>query len=180
MENSDLEILAVGEPFKYDGEILPEGTHYNYDASGHWLHYLYNNPTKTEIQSLQSGEAEFGLFVREPVVFLLHKFGDMLWNDSSYNWWLVSENARQIPTVGDGLHALLKVVMVNTTNGIVVALRALTFSPDFTERLHQAILKQIERPWTKQEHEGVVGHVYSRYSSLDLVKRAGIFCKGGE
>lgn len=180
MENSDLEILAVGEPFKYDGEILPEGTHYNFDASGHWVHYLYRRPTPSEIRSIQAGEAQFGLFVQEPVVFLLHRFGQMLWNDSPYSWWLVSEEARKVPTSGDGLHALLKVVMVDIQSRLVVALRALTFSPDFTERLHQAILKQIERPWTKQEHEGLVRHVYSRYSTLDLVKRAEIFCKGGE
>lgn len=180
MENSDLEILAIGEPFPGPGERLPEGTHYNFDASGHWLHYLYRNPTKTEIQSLQNGEAEFGLYVQEPVVFLLHRFGQMLWNDSPYSWWLVSEEARKVPTFGDGLHALLKVVMVDIENRLVVALRALTFSPEFTEKLHLAILAQIQRPWNRNEYEKAVREIYNEFSTVDLVAKAEVFCKGGE
>jgi hypothetical protein len=180
MENSDLEILAIGEPFPFSCERLPEGPIYNFDLGGHMLHYFFRMPTPSEISSLQSGEAEFGLYVHGPAIFLLHRFGEMLWQDSSYSWWLVAEEARKIPTVGDGLHALLKVVMVDTETRIIVALRALTFSPVFTEELHQAILGQIERPWNRDQYEQTVRDLYERHTTIELVKRASIFCKGGE
>lgn len=180
MNDSDLEILAIGEPFKYDGDVLPEGTHFSFDAGGHTLFYLFPRPTHSEISSLQSGEAEFGLYVHGPAIFLLHRFGKMLWQDSPYSWWLVSEENRRVSTVGDGLHALLKVIMVDTESRIVVALRALTFSPVFTERLHQEILNQIQRPWDKDEYEKTVRDLYGRHTTNDLVARAEVFCKGGE
>jgi hypothetical protein len=175
-----MEILAVGQP--YDASIAnwPEGCHYNFDTSGHWLHYLYSKPSSLEISSIQSGEVQFGLYINGPVIFLLHQFGEMAWNDASYSWWLVSEEFRQVPTVGDKLHALLKVVMVDTETGLIKALRALTFSAEFTEYLHEAIRHQSEKPWSPTEHERAIRYVYSKYSTMDLVDRGEAFCKGGE
>jgi hypothetical protein len=175
-----MDMIAIGQPYDPSIKSYPEGCHYNFDASGHWLHYLYNKPSKIDVQSIQKGEAQFGLYVREPLIFLLHQFGDMAWNDASYNWWLVSEDSRKIPEECEGVHALLKVVMVDTETGLVAALRALTFSAEFTKRLHEVIRSQIEQPWSKDRHEQAVRYVYSRYSSMDLVERAEIFCKGGE
>ena len=175
-----MDTIAIGQPYDASITSWSEGCHYNYDTSGHWLHYLYSKPSKIEIDSIQTGEAQFALYVREPVLFLLHQFGDMAWNDASYNWWLVSEEFRKVPEQTEGLHALLKVVMVDTDTGVVVALRALTFSAEFTKRLEEVIRGQSEQPWSKAHHEEAVRYVYGRYSTMDLVERAEIFCRGGE
>jgi hypothetical protein len=180
VKQTDLSIIAIGEPFDPDVETFPEGCHFNYDSSGHWLHYLYQSPTKVEIDSVQKGEAQFGLFTRGPLILLLHQFGDMAWNDAAYSWWLVSPEFRRIPEETDGLHALLKTIMVDTQSGLVVAIRALTFSAEFTICLHDAIRGQTREPWSKDRHEKAVRYVYSRYTTLDLVERGEIFCKGGE
>jgi hypothetical protein len=180
VKTKDLGIIAIGEPFDLDVQTFPEGCHFNYDSSGYWLHYLYQNPTKVEIDSIQKGEADFGLYVRGPILFLLHRFGQMNWNDAAYSWWLVSEEFRKIPEEGEGFHALLKVVLVDTNTGIVKALRALTFSAEFTDYLHATIRKQIKEPWSKDRHEQAVRHIYSRYSTIDLVERGEVFCRGGE
>ncbi len=179
MKHSDLSIIAVGQPYDPDISAFSEGTHYNFDVSGHWVHYLYQNPTQREIESIQSGEAQFGLYTKGPIIFLLHQFGGMLWNDSPYSVWLVSEESRKIPDESPG-HALLKVVMVDTATGIVRALRALTFSAEFTTRLHDAIRQQTLKSWSKEEHERTVRHIYSQFSTMDLVHMADVFCKGGE
>jgi hypothetical protein len=138
--------LSVGQPYDPSVASWPEGCHYNYDASGHWLHYLFNNPSQVEIVSIQKGPGQFGLYVQDPVIFLLHQFGDMPWNDAPYSWWLVSEQHRKLPEIGPGEHALLKVVLIDTATGIVSDLRALTFSSEFTRKLHEEILRQSETP----------------------------------
>jgi hypothetical protein len=179
VKHTELGIIAVGQPYDPDVKAFPEGCHYSYDVSGHWLHYLYQTPTQVEIESIQKGAADFGLYVRGPLLFLLHRFGRMAWNDSSFSWWLVSEEYREVPEESPG-HALVKTILVDTSNGIVRAIRACTFSEEFTAYLHQAIRTQAERPWSKAEHERAVRHVYSRHSTMDLVAMGEIFCKGGE
>jgi hypothetical protein len=179
VKSEELGIIAIGERFDPDVETFPEGCHFNYDISGCWLHYLYDQPTPVEVSSIQSGEAQFGLYVKGPLIFLLHQFGQMAWHDAAYSWWLVSPEFRKVPEEEDG-HALLKVVMVDTQTGIVVAIRALTFSAEFTTCLHDAIRQQTREPWSKDRHEAAVRHVYSKYSTMDLVNMGEVFCKGGE
>jgi hypothetical protein len=175
-----MNILAIGQPCDPSISCWPEGCHYNYDISGHLLHYLFSNPSTIEVSSVQRGKARFGLYIQGPVIFLLHQFGEMLWNDAPYSWWLVSQETRKLPEVGDHLHALLKVVLVDSTSGLVAALRALTFSSAFTNRLHEAIRAQSEHHWSQSEHDSVIREVYSRFSTEDLLRRAIITCNGGD
>jgi hypothetical protein len=74
----------------------------------------------------------------------------------------------------------VKTVLVDTSSGLVAALRVLTFSAEFTRSLHEAILLQTQNPWDPAEHDQVIRKVYSRFSTEDLVHRAEIFCKGGD
>lgn len=175
-----MHVLAVGQPYDPAISQWPEGCHYNFDDSGHWLHYLFRNPSEAERRSIQAGQAQFGLYVNGPIIFLLHQFGEMPWNDASYSWWRVSEESRQIPEVSGEIHALLKVVMVDTDTGLVAAMRALTFSAPFTKRLHEAIRYQSEQPRGQALHDEIIQDVYARYPTEDLVGMAEIFCKGGE
>ncbi len=175
-----MHVISIGEPYDPPVSDWPEGCLYNYDMSGHWLYYLFSSPSGVERSSIQRGDAQFGLYVHGPVLFLLHQFGDMPWNDASYCWWHVAEEDRAIPEISDSLHALLKVVMVDTDNGLVVALRALTFSAEFTKRLHEAIRYQAEHQWNANHQERLVSQVYSKFTTNDLVLRSEIFCNGGE
>jgi hypothetical protein len=175
-----MQILSVGQPYSSEICEWPEGCHYNVDEYGHWLHYFHENPTRAEIDSIQRGPAKFGLFVHEPVIFLLHKFGQMNWHDAPYSLWLVSREHRRIPELTEGEHAFLRVVLVDTATGIVAALRALTFSVEFTSRLHKEILRQSESPWSSSRHDAVIESVYSRFTTQDLVERSIVFCNGGD
>jgi hypothetical protein len=175
-----MQILSVGQLYSTEICEWPEGCHYNVDEYGHWLHYFYENPTRAEIASIQRGPARFGLFLHDPVIFLLHQFGEMPWNDAPYSWWLVSREHRRIPELTEGEHAFLRVALVDTTTGIVAALRALTFSVEFTRRLHEEILRQSESPWSSCRHDAVIESVYSRFTTQDLIERSIIFCNGGD
>jgi len=175
-----MHVIAVGKAYDPDVQEWPEGCHYNFDQSGHWLTYFYRNPTQAEIRSIQSGPAQFGIFVHDPVIFLLHQFGDMPWNDAPYSWRLVSAERRTLPETGQGLHGFLKVALVDTSTGLVAALRALTFSVEFTDRLHGEIQRQAVSPWDPQTHDRVINRIYERFTTEHLVRYAEILCKGGE
>ncbi len=175
-----MHVISIGEPYDPSLSDWPEGCLYNYDMSGHWLHYLYKSPSDLEVSSVQRGTAQFGLYVHDSAIFLLHQFGDMPWNDAAYSWWIVPEQERRLPEVCDELHALLKVVMVDTSTGLVAALRALTFSAEFTKRLHEAIRTQSKKSFSRSRHDQIVRDVYSRFTTDDLVLRSEIFCKGGD
>jgi hypothetical protein len=58
-------------------------------------------------------------------------------------------------------------------------MRALTFSADFTKRLHAEIKTQSGKPWSLSQHEEIIQYVYARYSTDDLLIRAHIRCRGG-
>ncbi|MGO9121108.1 MAG: hypothetical protein ACLQPD_26285 [Desulfomonilaceae bacterium] len=175
-----MDAVAVGQ--LYDPEVIswPEGCLYNYDISGHWLHYLYRNPTVAEIASIMTGPAQFALFIQYPVIFLLHQFGQMPWNDAPYSWGLVPEESRRLPELDPSLHALLKIIMVNSETGIVVALRALTFSGEFTYQLHRAIKAQASLHWDSELHYKTIKSVYQTLTPEEMVQRAGTTCKGGD
>ncbi len=175
-----MEVLAVGSPYPHNVAHLPQGSHYNYDSSGHWLHYLFDSPTNSEIDSVQRGPAQFSLFVMEPVIFVAHQFGEMPWNDSPYSWWMVPAEYRGIPTITNGEHAFLRVVLVDTKTGFISAIRALTFSTQFTQKLHQEIVWQSQSPWDQKTHDLVIKCVYNHYSSVELARESTIHCKGGE
>ncbi|MFC1833553.1 hypothetical protein ACFL2Q_02320 [Thermodesulfobacteriota bacterium] len=175
-----MQILSIGEPLDPSVPKWPEGSHYNFDDSRHWLRLFFRNPIPVEVNSVQTGPAQFGLFVHDSVIFLLFRFGMIPWNDAPYSWWLVSEETRVLPEVRDDVHALMKVVLVNVSTGLVSALRALTFSAEFTKRLHQEILNQSTKPWNPERHNEVIDDIHNKFNALDLVKRTVVMCRTGE
>lgn len=78
--------------------------------------------------------------------------------------------------------ALLTVIMVNSDNGIIEALRVCSFSPTFTRALHAAIWKQAEStPLSNSEIDKLGNRIYGQYSSSQIAQKLAIAkCKAGE
>ena len=172
--------LAIGEPYDTSVTEWPEGSVYSYDSSGHWILIMYRQPTELERRSVQEGPVNFALYEQFPVFFLCHQFGRMGWHDCPYSWWRVPPEGRSLPDMTPGYHALVKTVLIDSSTGLVAALRACTFSSEFTQRLHLSIRAQSQTYWTDQEHEEIIKSVYRMYSPEELALRAGIRCKGGD
>jgi hypothetical protein len=166
-----MEILSIGKPNPSKGPFQ-EGCHYNYDVGGHWLQYLYNKPTTEEIESIQKSKPLFALYIKDPVIFLLHQFGEMPWNDSPYSWWIVKPENRANPEINDTDLALLSIMMTDISTRLIVALRALTLSLPFTKRLHQEIIRQSQYPLNMMDYHRVIEETYSEYSTNDMVEQA--------
>ncbi|MBI3654031.1 MAG: hypothetical protein HY231_23620 [Acidobacteria bacterium] len=161
----------------------PEVTQYNFRAGQHELVLFLNNPTPREREALRRLPCEFGLRVEQDVIFLLYRFGgDVPWSDAPYSIHLVPESERQIPApeLSAETRTLLQVVLVDARTGLIVAMRAVTLSPEFTAALQHAIYEQHERPWIgASAYDAQIQQAYEKYPTSEAMTRQAIKTKGG-
>ena len=172
----------VGKPYKEGKFMWPEFVEYTYTRAGHTLKVFSRELTRAEIADYKQGDAEFALFVKDGLMFLCYKFGSFDWSDASFTPHLVPDSHRQEPDVLTGdQRAVLQVILVEATTGIVKAIRMISLSPEFSRVLHNQIaLIGAALPMTKREVDQIVGKIYNLFESKDMAKAAMIRCKGGE
>jgi hypothetical protein len=74
---------------------------------------------------------------------------------------------------------LLTVILVDAAGGIVLALRSVTFSPEFTRALHRAIADLVGAPYDRAAHERWTDETTRRLSTDQLWERCTTRCQGG-
>ena len=177
-------LYQVGKPYIPGRAGFPEGVEYNYRAGEHELLFFFRSPPRAQIKALRTGECEFALVVEGPVIFLMYHFGEAInWSDAPYSWHLVPEDQRALPAPeGPDRRALLQIILVDAASGLVLALRAVTFSPAFTRGLHAAIRAQAASRWVGQAaYDAALADIYRRYpTSAHLLRCATLRTRGGE
>ena len=149
-------VLEVGKPYIAGRTSIATRAEYNFSSGQHELLVCFSHLSEDEITAVRTGEAEFGLLIFGLVILFLYRFGEAIaWRDAPYSWHLVPANERQLPgaPATAETRALLCVVLVDADSNIVRALRALTFSPEFTSALHTAITEQAEERWDPGEFD---------------------------
>jgi hypothetical protein len=147
---------------------------YNYRGGEHELLLFFNKPTPDEINAVRVGEAEFALFVERSLIILLFKFGDGIpWSDAPYSIHLIpKEKRKEAPETTDTQYALLHIVLVDASNGVINALRVISMPPEFTQALHRAINAQLNMIFTSSAYNGELENLFERYSSETLAQMA--------
>jgi hypothetical protein len=111
---------------------------------------FFHQPKPIEVQAVKQGKATFGLVVKDDLIVLVFKFGSIPWSDASYTWHRVPADERTLPKSPDELRseerATVTVFLVDADTGILLAIRQVSLSHDFTVQLHQAIRDQASRP----------------------------------
>jgi hypothetical protein len=183
---SDIGILSIGKPFGGERRQWPEALQWRYDANGHMLIYSYHNWQRRELAAIEGGRASFAFttfFESSMVIVFQSRFAAaMPWSDSFYTWHMVEPDYRKAPEVWPEAHmrALCSIVAIDANGGEVQALRVVTFSPQFTRALHQAIIDQAARPFSQAEYDRNYRHILANYSTKELRRRALASCVGGE
>lgn len=182
-----MHILQVGE--RHPGYSFPhhEIVEYSRDRYGHFLRFFWDSPSEREVEAVAAGPAEFGLWVQGPraeAIFLLYRFGEAVrWSDAPFSWHLVFPERRVAPEdlPGEG-HALLQVELAEARTGIVRALRAVTFSPEFTRAIDGAVKRQAtEAPADPRVHGRAIEAAYAGHPTSEAMLRAAVaHCQGGE
>jgi hypothetical protein len=191
MTDRPLHSYRVGDRYHPDRTFWPERGEYNFRQGEHELRLFYASPSKAEIAAVRAGEAHFALLAAPPVIIFCYRFAaapgfeaGIPWSDAPYTWHMVPEDQRTLPL--DLPHptsrALLNIVLVDAGTGIIRALRAVTFSPEFSRALHRAIHDQAASSWRGQRHyEEAVEALYRRYPTSEaFVAAAQDRCTGGE
>lgn len=158
----------AGEPYHPTRRSWPEIAQYNYRGGGHELVLFLRQPTSPEVRAARQGLASFAFYADQNLLVLLYAFGDGLpWSDAPFSWHLVPAAERVLPPETRGEErALLTVVLVDATTGIIRALRVVTLSATFTRLLHDAIREQAARPWPGDAaYDAELATLYQRYPS---------------
>jgi hypothetical protein len=176
--------LEVGTPYHPGRRSWPEGADFNY-CSGHELRIFLERPTPAEVHAIESGPVEFGFFAEPLGLFLISYFGRSLSFDCFYHWQRMAEATgdRTMPPPSEetspALRALLTIILVSAEDGIVRALRACTFSPEFTRSLHRAIAEQAAAPYDPTAHRRWADAMVAQHSAAQLWEMCTTWCRGG-
>ena len=179
-----MQIVAIGKPLFEGRDSLPEAIEYNYQAGDHTLLLSMKNLHREEIEAVRESPTEFGLYCENGIIFLLYRFGEILpWSDAAFSWWSVAEEDRRIPAPQKhpAERILLKIILVEAGSGIVKAIRVTTFSPEFTEKLHEAIREQAAgEKLSRDEFVARSLVIYQTKLPSELAASAIVKTKGGD
>lgn len=174
--------VTVGELLTPGVTCLPQIPEYNYRGGYHILVVSYERLVKAEIEAFRTGAAYFSLSVFGDVLVFQFRFGAVLpWSDCTFTWHKVTAEEQQLPSVtyvGEE-RTLITAILAEATTGIVKVMRVLSFTPDFTRALHQAIADQAARPFPSN-YDALAVKVLRDYSSRDIRNRSIASCKGGD
>jgi hypothetical protein len=177
--------LRVGRLYHPRRQHWPQGADFNARQGGHELRIFLADAMAREVEAIRSGPVEFGLLVEPLGLFLIARFSGGLSFDGSYLWHRMVEvtGERALPLLpgemSPATRALLMVIMIEASNGLVLALRTLTFSPEFSRELNGAIHDQASSPYDRLEHQRWADGMTGRYSTDELWSRCTIRCRGG-
>ena len=182
-------VLQVGQPYDRTRRSWPQGADYNYRAGGHELRLFMPDLSTAEIAAAEKGRVEFGLWIDLPGLWVISRFHSrvddkvLMSFDCSYQWYRVSEADRTAPPAWEEtspeLRALVTIILIESRNGIIKALRAVSYSPEFTRTFHKAIADQIALPYHQAEHERAVESIASQFTTDQLWAKCQHRCEGG-
>jgi hypothetical protein len=164
----------VGEPWSAEYTRYDEGVRYVYRHGAHDLTLFWPAPTAAEIQGLREADVEVALFTHGPAAFLLYKIKNVCeWSDAAFNVHLVPEGERELPDEATGDRARLKITLVNTEDGLVMARRLVSLDKVMTQALKHCMQEQLATPFNRVLYDAAIAEVHSRYADSDaLVKVA--------
>ena len=182
---STLHALQVGKPYDPRRRSWPEGANYNFRFGAHELRIFLAGARPREVEAIRSGPVEFGFFAEPEGLFLITRFGTRMSFECSYHWQRAAEATgdRTLPPAWEEtspeLRALLAIILIEATSGVVLALRTVTFSPEFTRAIDRAIADQAAGPYDPAGHREWADGMTARLSTDQLWERCTMRCPGG-
>lgn len=167
--------IAVGE--KHEEFISKnEGVRFNMEDSGATLTILFNKPNAQEIEDIKNGSLQFGLFVKEGVIFILSKFGNLNWMDSPFHTAL-TPGLTTLQDLDEGMGYGCNIILADCSNGEIKVLRYVGLSTLFSKKLKEVIEEQFVDYFDIVEYDYKLKRIINAYTSKDMVKMSLINCK---
>lgn len=169
-------VLAVGKPFSPERTTWDDVSfEYRFFSGNHLLQLCLGSPSPKEIAAFKTSPVRVGLYLEGNVIFLLFRIeGCMEWSDQAFSIRLVDEKDQALPPLPPGLRILLTLILVNADSGIVMAIRAVTFSPHFSRLLHMAMRHQKDSAFNASAHQSTIEAVYRRFPNSKALAKAAV------
>lgn len=171
-------ILEVGHLYMIGQTQFPESSQYNYRGGAHELVLFFNHPSQEEVNAVATGEATFAITFERGILFFCFQFGRVIdWSDAPYTWHMVpSDQQVPPPELGDLERSLLTIVLVDSTTGIIKALRVVTLSHQMSAKLFEDINAQRRLSFDQAQYDATLAALTSRYTSFAIRRRAHAAC----
>ena len=183
-------LYRVGAPYDPRRRSWPEGADYNFRSGGHTLRLFLARASKSEVEAVEEGKIGFGLLLEPPDIFVISRFHApgaarvVMSFDCSYQWHRLDPAERTAPPAWEetspALRATCTVLLIEATDGILKAVRAVLFSAEFTRAFHRAIHDQVATPYDPAAHDRAVAAIVRRHDTTQLWDRCQYHCSGGD
>jgi hypothetical protein len=150
----------------------PGTASYTFRLGVHELALCGHPITARQEESLRRGEAEFAFAEESPVLLFCYRFGEAFpWSVVPFDWQALPPRERVLPATG-GPHeerALLFATLAESADATPRATRNVTFSLEFTRRLHQAIREHASLPFDPRERRRALDRLRRRYPTPETL-----------
>jgi hypothetical protein len=165
--------LQVGKIFEEGKTKYQEGVKFDFDQSGGTLFLFFKNPTGEEINSIQKGKLQIGMYENSKIIFMLFKFENMEWMDAPYNVHLSPPYELQF--IRNGIGYGMTIFLINANTGILEAGRLIGWRTDMSRKFKEAVECQRSYRYDTFKYTQTLNQVYGNYSTKDMVERADIY-----
>lgn len=155
---------------------LQDGARFDMTDEGALMTILLNKPTQEEIKDIKGGKLQFGMFVKNNVIFILSKFGGMQWMDSPYHVAL-SPNLNTLGEIEEGQGYGCNIVLADSSTGEIKVLRLIGFSTQFSRKLKSNIELQKKQDLNRVDYDVEIATIMMNYSVPQMVKFSEINCR---
>ncbi len=178
-----MHLYEVGKPYSATRSTWPEGCEFLFDQAGCTLRLFFANPTPQEVRDVRRGTAEFALAPIENTLYLLFRFGtSVTWSEASYTYQRMPADQRPAldTPIGPETRQVLTIFLVNAFDGILIAMRQVTFSPEATQLLHTTVAAQAAQPYDTGQYDALIDRIMQQYTSDQLLQFAKARWFGGQ
>jgi len=181
-----LTAFTVGKAHPTVPPPIPEGGRFNWSRDGLELFLSVPSPSGKEVDDAAKGESEFA-FATLPespdVLWFFYRMGSSwLWSDAPYTPHLMAaEDQPDASLFTEEQRLLLNILLADSRTAIVLAIRAVSLSPDFSRDFAESLRSLMLRPWCgRQEYDRQIARAYQHYpDTASMFRLAKHRTKGG-
>lgn len=155
---------------------IPEGVKFDMTDEGAVLSILFNKPTQKEIEEIKKGSLQFGMFMKNNIIFILSKFGSMQWMDAPYTIHL-SKNLTELNEISEGEGYSCHIVLADASSGEIKAMRLIGFDTQYSKILKANIEEQSKKEFEKVQYDVDLFEVMTNYTTKDMVNYSEVNCR---
>lgn len=163
----------VGDLYNPNRQHWPEQTQWRFSPAGTELVMFYRSPQDGEVQAVKNGSVRFALLAGQHALLIAHRFGDLPWCDTPWQACRQRDETPGLPANPGGEGLLVSTVLVDADDGIIRAIRMVTWPARLVAAVREAIGTQIANGSTDEQGGVEIDAWYRRYPTTPkLVKAA--------